>query len=218
MDHQSTSEEQFLEIKAFLANTWKIIVTVIIIGLLAMWGWRYWQMHKSAKITEASDKYEQLIAKLDNNSTNSVDELISFAKNNDTIYSVFANLRAAQFYVESRKDYTGAVALLTEALNKSTEEPIQSIINLRIARLQYQLSQYQESLATLSKVTEKSWSSAVNDVKGDVSMKLKRYDDAINAYNIALISSPTPELEKNIKMKLNDAKYLKATLPTDPEQ
>lgn len=209
MSDQLTSEEQFSEIKEFLAKTWKIIIAVIVIGLLAFWGWRYWQSHQSQKSIDASDRYEQLIAKLDANVPASVDELVAFAEGNDTIYSVFANLRAAQFYVEILKNYQGAEALLAKALKKTDSEPIQAIINIRIARLQYQLEKYQDSLATLNKVTDKSWAAVVNDIRGDVLGKLKHYSEAVNAYQIALNSSPTPELEKNIKMKLNQAEYLK---------
>lgn len=209
MSDQLTSEEQFSEIKEFLAKTWKIIIAVIVIGLLAFWGWRYWQSHQSQKSIDASDRYEQLIAKLDANVPASVDELVAFAEGNDTIYSVFANLRAAQFYVEILKNYQGAEALLAKALKKTDSEPIQAIINIRIARLQYQLEKYQDSLATLNKVTDKSWAAVVNDIRGDVLGKLKYYSEAVNAYQIALNSSPTPELEKNIKMKLNQAEYLK---------
>lgn len=215
MSHQLTSEEQFSEIKGFLAKTWKIIVAVIVIGLIAAWGWRYWHSHQGQKSIDASDTYEQLVAKLDSNVPASVDELVAFAKQNDTTYAIFADLRAAQFYVEARKDYEGAKQLLSDALKKTDVEPIQSIINVRIARLQYQLTQYEESLKSLDKVTETSWSEVVNDVRGDVLIKMERYGDAINAYQVVLASTPSPELEKAVKIKLNQAEYLKAKQAVD---
>ena len=69
MSYQLSGEEQFSEIKEFLAKKWKIIVAVIVIGLLAFYGWRYWQSYKLEKAIESSDRYEQLIAKLDNNNS-----------------------------------------------------------------------------------------------------------------------------------------------------
>lgn len=210
MSHQLTPEEQFSEIKEFLAKTWKIIVAVIVIGLLAFYGWRYWQSYKVDKSIESSERYEQLIAKLDNTNPDSVGELVAFAKNDDTIYSVFASFNAAKFYVEVLKDYKGAQVLLTDSLKKTDAEPVKAIAYIRIARLQYQQEQYQESLTSLSKISEKSWMTIVNDIRGDNFVKMDRYSDAVDAYNLALTSSTTNELKTNIKMKLNEAEYLKA--------
>ncbi|XKM13369.1 tetratricopeptide repeat protein [Orbaceae bacterium ac157xtp] len=210
MSHHSTSEEQFEEIKEFLAKSWKIIAVIVIIGLLSIWGWRYWKSYQHDKSLEASDRYEQLIAKLDTNNPQSVDELVSFAKDTNTVYSVFANMKAAQFYVETLKDYAGAKDLLTAAAKETDSAPILAIINIRIARLQVQLGEYEESLKTLAKVKEESWTPVVDDIKADVFVKLERFADAVDAYEVALMAKPTPELEKNIKMKLNQAQYLKA--------
>ena len=217
MSHQLSSEEQLEEIKCFFAKKWKIMVAVLVIGLLAFYGWRYWQSYKAEKAIESSDKYEQLITQLDDKKTDSVNELVSFAKNNDTIYSVFANLRAAKFYVEVLKDYPGAQALLVDALKKADSEPVKAIINIRIARLQYQQGQYQESLTSLDNVTNESWGAVINDLRGDVLVKMSRYADAVSAYNVALTSSPTKDLEESIKMKLNQAEYLKAKQQVEQE-
>lgn len=223
MSYQLSGEEQVSEIKEFLAKTWKIIVAVIVIGLLAFYGWRYWQSYKLEKTIESSERYEQLIANLDKNKPDSVNELVSFAESDNTIYSVFANLKAAKFYVEELKDYPKAEKLLTDSLSKTDSEVIKSISYIRIAKIQYQLERYQDVLATLNKVTEKSWVPVVNDIRGDAYMKLNNYAEAVAAYNVALApapadqsgenyskaSLPTEQLDKNIKMKLNQAQYLK---------
>lgn len=218
MSHQLTSEEQFSMIKEFLAKTWKIIVAVIIIGLLGFYGWRYWQSYKVNQSIESSDRYEQLIKNLDETKSDSVNELVAFAKDNDTVYSVFANLRAAKFYVDVLKDYAGAQKLLTDSLKKTDAEPIKSLIYIRIARLQNQQGQYQDSLNSLTNITEKSWAPIVNDLRGDIFVKLERYSDAVDAYNLALTSGTTKELETNIKMKLNQAEYLKAKQQVEQEE
>lgn len=210
MSHQLTPEEQFSEIKEFFAKKWKIMVAVIVIGLLAFYGWHYWQSYKVDKSIESSERYEQLIAKLDNSNPDSVNELVAFAKKDDTIYSVFAIFNAAKFYVDVLKDYAGAQVLLTDSLKKTDAEPVKAIAYIRIARLQYQQEKYQDSLTSLGKVSEQSWMTIVNDIRGDIFVKMARYSDAVDAYNLALTSSSTNELKTNIKMKLNEAQYLKA--------
>lgn len=209
MSH-SDNEEKLQEIQEFLGKTWKIMVAIIIIGLLAFWGWRYWKSHNVEKAMVASSQYEQLIAKLSNDDPTSIDGLVKFADQNDTVYSVFADLKAAQLYVENKKDYSGAEQLLIAASKKTDSESVLAIINIRIARLQYQLGKYEDSLKSLDKVTNSNWASIVNNIRGDALAKMEKYSLACNAYEVALASQPTPEQEKELKMKLNKAQYLAA--------
>ena len=217
MSHHSNSEEQLEEIKEFLAKTWKIIVAIIAIGLFAIWGWRYWQSHQKQLSVDASDRYQQLITELDNNGDpQSADALVKFADETDTIYSVFANLKAAQFYVEESKDYAKAEELLIAASKETGSESVLATINLRLARIQMQLEKYSNALTTVNKVKNESWAATANDLKGDILVKMDQIQNAIDAYQTALLAKPTVELEKNIKIKLNQAEYLRNQIePTD---
>lgn len=217
MSHLDT-EEQFENIKEFFAKTWKLMLAVIVIGLLALWGWRYWKAHQVETMTAASDQYELLLTKINPEDLESIKPMVDFAAENNNTYGVFADLKSAQFYVEVLKDYAGAEKLLVDATKKTSSEPVLVIINIRIARLQAQLENYAGSLQTLDKVKDNSWAAVVNDVRGDVLVKMERYPEACNAYEVALASQPTPELEKNIKMKLNQAQYLKAKQALEAEQ
>ncbi|MFQ0995971.1 YfgM family protein [Gilliamella sp. CG25] len=210
MSYQSSSEEQMWALKEFLAKTWKIIVAVIVIGLLAYYGWNYYQSNQVKKLEKMSDRYEQLVKQLDQTKPESVNDLVAFAKEGDSVYNVFADLFAAKFYIEVTKDYAGAQALLTDALSKTKAEPVKSVINIRIARVQYQQNQYQESLATLDKVNNEAWEPVINEIRGDILTKMSRYAEAIDAYKIALKSAAMISSEPNIKIKLNQAEYLQA--------
>lgn len=210
MSYQSSSEEQMWALKEFLAKTWKIIVAVIVIGLLAYYGWNYYQSNQVKKLEQMSDRYEQLVKQLDQTKPESVNDLVAFAKEGDSVYNVFADLFAAKFYIEVTKDYAGAQALLTDALSKTKAEPVKSVINIRIARVQYQQNQYQESLATLDKVNNEAWEPVINEIRGDILTKMSRYAEAIDAYKIALKSAAMISSELNIKIKLNQAEYLQA--------
>lgn len=210
MSYQSSSEEQMWALKEFLAKTWKIIVAVIVIGLLAYYGWNYYQSNQVKKLEQMSDRYEQLVKQLDQTKPESVNDLVAFAKEGDSVYHVFADLFAAKFYIEVTKDYAGAQALLTDALSKTKAEPVKSVINIRIARVQYQQNQYQESLATLDKVNNEAWEPVINEIRGDILTKMSRYAEAVDAYKIALKSAAMISSEPNIKIKLNQAEYLQA--------
>lgn len=207
MSH-SDSEEKAREIVEFLAKTWKIIATVIIVGLLAIWGWRYWQSHQTQNMITTSDKYELLTAKVNASDPKSVDDLVQFAQDNSNIYGVLADLKAAQFYVNTLKDYAGAEQLLIAASKKTDSEPVIAIINIRIAKLQYQLGQYQDGLNSLDKVTGESWGSIANDIRGDILAKMNKYQEACNAYEVALASNPSSAFAQSIQMKLNNTEFL----------
>ncbi|QIQ20746.1 YfgM family protein [Zophobihabitans entericus] len=217
MSYDSTGEEQLSEVKDFLKKFWKLILLVLVIGLVAIWGWRYWQSHQTGKLEQASDTYEKLVSRLDATQPDSVKELVSFSKETNNVYGAFSAMKAAQYYVEILKDYAGAQALLEDALKKTDETAIQSIINVRIARLQYQQGQNEESLKTLDKVKDVSWAAVANDLRGDVLVSLERYSDALAAYGLALNSEPTSELVTAINTKLNQVEYLKAKQAIDDE-
>lgn len=213
MSYHSTSEEQFGEIKEFLQKTWKIIVAVLVIGLIAIYGWRYWQSHKAQTLLDASDRYEQLIAKLEQDKS-AINDLVTFAAQENSVYGVFADLRAAQYYAEKAADFNQALARLNEAAKKTQDTSLLPIIQLRIARVQTERADYDNALASLAKVTDSSWSASVADIKGDILVKQARYADAIATYEAALTAKITPELDASIKMKLNQTHYLQAKQQT----
>lgn len=208
MSHSDT-EEQLNTIIYFFNRTWKIIVPIVIIILISVAGWYYWQSYKTEQLAIASEKYESLLNKVDPADPKSIDELVAFANENDNIYGIFADLKAAQFYVETLKDYAGAESLLINARSYTNSELILAIINIRIAKLQYQLDKYQDSLATLNQIKSPKWSGAVNDIRGDIFIKLEKYQDAFNAYDAALASSVPEKLAEYIKMKRNNAEILR---------
>lgn len=206
--HSTTEEEQLNELKSFLKKTWKLILAVLIIGLISSLGWKYWQSKTHKGLEEASKKYDSLLTKLDNTNHDSVKELVAFSKSENNIYGVLATLDAAKFYVDNVKDYAAAQTILESAITKTNDEVILDIIYTRIARLQYQQALFEDSLRSLDKIKSASWSAIVNDIRGDIYVKLSRYNEATNAYSIALSSQPAPALEKNIQMKLNQTDYL----------
>ena len=108
------------------------------------------------------------------------------------------------------KDFARAESLLINARKKTNSEIVLAIINIRIAKLQYQLEKYQDSLDTLDRIKNAKWASAVNDIRGDIFVKLEKYSDACNAYNLALSSSLPEKLAEYIKIKLNQAEILKS--------
>jgi predicted negative regulator of RcsB-dependent stress response len=206
--HSTTEEEQLNELKSFLKKTWKLILAVLIIGLVTVWGWKYWQSHTHQGLEEASNKYDNLLTKLDSKNLDSVKELVAFSESEHNTYSVLAAFEAAKFYVDNAKDYAAAQAVLESAITKTKDEVILDTLYTRIARLQYQQALFEDSLQTLDKVKSEGWAAIVNDIRGDIYVKLARYNEAGQAYNMALASQPAPALETNIQMKLNQTHYL----------
>jgi len=206
----SDTEEQLLKLREFFAKTWKIIVPVIVLIFVIMFGWHFWQSHKAEQLLIASDKYESLLTQFNPTDPKSIDDLVNFANENDNIYGVFADLKVAQFYVVQSKDFARAESLLINARKKTNSEIVLAIINIRIAKLQYQLEKYQDSLDTLDRIKNAKWASAVNDIRGDIFVKLEKYSDACDAYNLALSSSLPEKLAEYIKIKLNQAEILKS--------
>ncbi|WP_392566091.1 tetratricopeptide repeat protein [Utexia brackfieldae] len=205
--HSDVEEQQINELKGFIKKYWQLIVIILIIALAAVWGWRYWQSHHSAKLAQSSETFEALVVKLDAKNPDSVKELVAFSDSENNVYGILASLKAAQFYVEDLKDYPGAQALLENAAKKTKDNAVLGVIYTRIARLQYQQGLNDQSLQTLDKIKGEGWLPAVNDIRGDIFVKQGHYDEAIAAYQAALEEKPATELASNVQMKLNDALY-----------
>jgi len=201
-------EEQASGIKMFMSKYWKIALVIFIIALFAAGGARYWKTDSQSQVDKSSVVFEDLVTSIDKEGQNTIQKLVRFAYTEKNIYGVLAALKAAQFYVMELKDYKGATALLGNALLKTKDENLQSIILVRIARLQQQQNLHVQSLQTLDKIKDDSWSAMINSIRGDVLLKQHRYAESILAYKTALSSAQAPELKENIQIKLNHALYL----------
>jgi predicted negative regulator of RcsB-dependent stress response len=74
---------------------------------------------------------------------------------------------------------------------------------LRLARVQVQLEQYSEALATLNTAFPESFTAAIEEIRGDAYLQQGKKDLARNAYQAA-IAADGLTTNPNLQIKLDD--------------
>ncbi|AWX14198.1 hypothetical protein CEP49_06355 [Mergibacter septicus] len=200
-----TTDEQLQvdEIKNWWKENGKVIIFAVILAILGVLGWRYWQQSQTEKIYQTSTNFDQVVALYQQDPQTNVEQLEQFSKNYpDTSYAVFALLIEAQNAVTSG-NFTQAEAALTQALSNTRYPTLVSIIALRLAAVQIQLNQFDAATASLGLVKESGWQGRKAILSGDIAMAKGDLVAAKQAYQTALETANPFEMQW-LKIRLNN--------------
>ena len=200
MEQYATEEQQVEAIKKFWKENGPAIVIGAVLGLGGLWGWRYYNEAQLAAQELASTAYEEVNATLssDAQTYTQADEFIS--ANPDNGYALLTALQMAKQAVE-RKDLPEAAKRLAHVVEHSKDVTVTSVANLRLARIQLEMSELEQALSTLDKVTDEAFTAQVQELKGDVYLQQELFDKARASYSAALEKNENNPL---LKMKLDN--------------
>ncbi|CAG9000746.1 MAG: hypothetical protein CENE_02753 [Candidatus Celerinatantimonas neptuna] len=200
MEIYSTEEQQMQVIQNILHRYWGVIVALVIVVLIAIGGWYFYQSRLSSKTLEASAAYQKTLVQYAKDGHTKPEVLEQFAKTyqGDGSYPQFAQLLYVQKLVQ-QKNYQKAEGILKETV-KVADEPVKSFAQIRLARIQAQLKQYDNALSTLGQVNEKVFKGVVASLQGDIWVDKGNFDKARNAYRQALADGDgsDPTLQQKI--------------------
>lgn len=203
MEVYQTEEQQVEAIKTYWQENGNMIIAGIALGFAGFIGFNLYKDNKLENELAVSDSYQVLIE-------NSVKNKAAFSENaekfiNENAETSYVSLTALALAKEAaaNKDWQAAQTQLTAALNSAPSEGIKGIASLRLARVQIQLGEYEQALATLSKPLPTSFTAAIEEIKGDTYLLQDKKELARSAYQAAiaadgLTSSPS------LQMKLDD--------------
>lgn len=206
MEIYSSEEQQVEAIKKF----WQENGTQIILGaVLGLGGWGGWNWYVDKQISEkeaASAQYEKFI-EVASEETANLDslnlELNKFTEaHGESGYNIFVQLVAAKQAV-SEGNFAQAETSLASAAAQTEDESLKSLVLVRLARVQTELTKYDAALTTLNSVTNEAFSATAAELKGDVYLAQGNSDKARAEYQAA---ADKGGLEGNnlLKMKLDD--------------
>ncbi|MGS2716756.1 YfgM family protein [Eionea flava] len=192
-----TEEEQLEQLKTWWKENGLSLIAAVLVGLIAYFGFQWWQNHQQQQAEQASALYEQLIESIQANpaSGNAVSEenkktalyLAEQLRTDYTgsLYAVNASLFAAKIAVEEN-DLAAAESSLKWAVDNS-RDAMQGIASLRLARLYLAKEQYDEALALVNTDIE-SLQSMNAELRGDILLAKNDVEGAKAAYQEALDS------------------------------
>lgn len=203
MEIYQTEEQQVEAIKSYWAQNGNTIIAGIVLGFAGFIGFNLYQDNQLEKELTISDEYQALIEKSSKDSAVFNAEAEQFiADKGDNSYVALTALALAK-EAAATSDWDKVQQYLNTAITKSPTQGIAAIASLRLARVQVQLEQYSEALATLNTTFPESFTAAIEEIRGDAYLQQGKKDLARNAYQAA-IAADGLTTNPNLQIKLDD--------------
>ncbi|MGB9428923.1 MAG: tetratricopeptide repeat protein [Gammaproteobacteria bacterium] len=213
MDEFLSDKEQAERLKKWWLDNYKSILAGIIIAVIIIFGWRYWQHRTQVRSLTASALFNQMGSLL---ATNNSPQALKVANQlingySDTPYASQAALAMAQQDVSSGKPDDG-MQMLDWVIKNSKDDGLKLLARLRLARIKLSVGDPQAALTALSGVQPGGFDALYSAVRGDAYLKLGQTVQARAAYQQAL-NAWTPEMgdKSLVQMKLDDLSGAVAT-------
>ena len=205
-DHR-TNDEQIEHLKEWWDKNGRAIVSGIVIGLIAIFGWRAWQDQTITRAKEASDLFEQMAIDISKNKEE-YDEEIAQQLNNDyksTPYSSFAKLLQAREAVD-KNDIGSAKKHLQWVLENTDSDEFKHLARSRLARLLLVEGDKDAALSLLEKSGHTGkFASIYHELRGDILLQQGDPEAAEKAYKQALETQNNSKGDQSIvQLKLDD--------------
>jgi predicted negative regulator of RcsB-dependent stress response len=200
MEQYETEEQQVEAIKRFWKENGVALVIGAFLGLGGLLGWRYYNDSQIAAKEEASFAYEKASKELIKGESGFSQAKTFIDSHGDTGYAILMALEMAQQAIE-RKDLSEAAKQLEFVANNAKLSAVQSVAQLRLARIQVEQGELELALASADKVSDPAFNGQSQEIKGDVYQAQELFDKARAAYSAALETSGRDQV---LKMKLDN--------------
>ena len=201
MELYDTEEQQVEAIKEWWKENGKAVILGGVIGLGALFGWRYYQDSVIAAKDAASQSYSVAIEALTEKGTEASATVQSFIDGNkDTEYAALAALQLAKAQIDAG-DIDAALTQLEWAKANSSDETLAPLVTFRIARVLAEKGELDKALSELASIKADSWTGRVAELKGDLLLRKGDKDGAYTAYTEA---QQAKDASQALQMKLDD--------------
>lgn len=198
-----TTEEQQVEV---IKNWWKengtSVIAGTVIGLVGLFGWRYYNELQQTNQEAASQAYNAMTAQLAKGDDAALEQAKSFISAHQG--DAYAELAALQLAAAAVK--AGKLDLAAEQLTQvaaSGDDSIKPIAALRLARVLSDQGKADEALAQLGKINNDAFKAQVAEVRGDILQKQGKAEEARDAYQAAADAGGL-QSSAELKLKMDD--------------
>ncbi|HAU5636046.1 YfgM family protein [Citrobacter amalonaticus] len=203
MEIYENENDQVDAIKRFFAENGKALAVGVILGVGALIGWRYWNSHQTESARSASLSYQTVVSSLSAGKAEDLSAAEKFAADNKNTYGALASMELAQQFVDQNQ-LEKAAAQLQQGLAATSDENLNAVITLRLARVQVQLKQADTALKTLESVKGEGWAAIVADLRGEALLSKGDKQGARSAWEAGVKSNASPALSEMMQMKINN--------------
>jgi predicted negative regulator of RcsB-dependent stress response len=186
-------------------NAFSILIGVGL-GLLFIYGYMQWGVHRGAHRLDAATQFEVFGAGLDKKDNDAAKAIAAKLETDfsDTPYATLAALRLAEV-AAARGDNDAAHSALDGAYQHASNDALKTLSGLYLARTEIAQKKAQEALDRLDKLPTQGYAAMRAELRGDALAALGRKEEARTAYTDALtnldVAAPNHPF---VEMKLSD--------------
>ncbi len=193
MNEYETEEQQIEALKGWWKENWISLVLGLVVGVSALFGWRYYVGQEKLNSILASDLYMQVMQHVEQQQAGlkTVDATVFDINNqlinefSETPYAALSSLMLAKY--EYKKGNTeAAVAQLELAVKHASNDQIRQISTLRLIRLYIELEKYSEAQNLLNQPHDEAFAGQFTELKGDMYKAKGDVEQARIAYDKAI--------------------------------
>lgn len=216
-DHLS-DEEQLDAIKKWWRENGTSLLLMVVLVASGWFGWNYLQTQKKEMIEDSSHVYmamvDAVVAWEKEPTQAHADQIAAHGEtlkklNEDSLYARFAALTLARLYMADG-DTDSAIDELTWARDKTEDQALLALINLRLANAEFARDNGDGAIQILSQSHPDEFSGLYQELKGDIHYSQGQNEQAVEAYQSALeqLGDRDPATERAramLELKINDA-------------
>lgn len=202
-----TEQEQIEQLKAWLKQYGLTIIAGIVMAVVILSVWHYWQDYRTNQLVHASNVYDEMLVARSQNEPDetAVQAQKLFTHYENTPYAKMAAMMLARDAVV-HDNYPEAIKQLTWVVDHSSVPSMREIARTRIARIYIAQKKPDEAFAILNKVDSKSFTGLVEEIKGDAYLLQNNPQKAKESYQRALQTLPKEEVTQTplLQIKLDN--------------
>ena len=186
VDDYYNEQEQWENVKRWLRENGLWLLAGVMIGVIGLVGWRWWEQRVETRAVAASDQYTQIIEAFQRQDRTRAFTLIDqlMADYPESPYAEHADLVAARANVEA-EELPKAAERLTRVMSTSADAELRLVARARLARVQLAQGNADQAVATLAGAPAGAFSARFDEVRGDALLQKGDRSGALAAYRKA---------------------------------
>ena len=205
MDEYLSEKEQIQQIRNWWGENGAYIIAGLVIGVMGLAGWNYWQSFKTTRTENASVEYKALVAAADVGNRDVASGYLETLRSEYSMTPYLAQGRLMMARVATEQnDLEAAEEQLRAAIAETSDEELAHVARTRLARVQLANGDTEGALATLELSDAGIFAARYHELRGDVFMHRGESKSAREEYSLAL-STATPGTvnTQDVQMKVD---------------
>jgi predicted negative regulator of RcsB-dependent stress response len=222
-----TEEEQVDALKKWFAKNGISLVVAIVLGVGGSFGYKTWEASVREGGEKASALFENLTSAV---SVGPLDELSDEDKSTakyiarelkadyaDSTYAHFAAMHLARIAVED-DDLDKAATELQWVLDQNVDLGLAALVRLRLAQVKLAQGEFEDGLVLVDATKAGAHGSAFAETRGDIFYAMEQFDNAREAYQMAVNTQVEGSAKPMLQMKLDDLVPPQLDIPVVAEE